>query len=230
MLSFLKSTFKISVALGFFVLPMDAAIAQSAGFLPGGNISIGSNGPVANFNTGPVGNSVLGGNGSVRVSPQGSGFRFNANSIAGNRSVSGPIGNGSQGFQSSQNGSGFFGGGPSSNSGFFGGGRSGQGAGTGLPTQGDMGVVNRESIRTQGRWNGDSRRTDNRNGWKSFGENVTSTLGTAMDSVDMRNFPSATESLGFRGGAAGWATTILGRNGRRLPPTSTSSVDLNIVE
>ena len=200
--SFLKSTFKFAVVVSFFALPVNSAQAQSSSnFLPSGNISMTNSGPVATFNTGPVGASLLGGNQNIAPT-QNSGFQFNPTSNNSNSAFGGPLGAGGQGF----------GGGSAASQ-----------------SQGATGLQSRESARTWGNQYGG---VDNTNAQRQWGNTTQETNLLSTGSVNPMPYPSASHDYGFSSGLRGWGGTIMGglRRGWYLPPTSTSAVDLNIVD
>lgn len=222
--SIIKSTFKIAVAIGFFVLPVNDAFAQSAGNNFGGNISMGSNGPVASFGTSlPGTTSVFGGNQGFSGPTQNSGFQFSNVTDTGNRAVGGPLGPQGQRTQGYGFGVG---------SGFFG--PSGTGA---RNSQGATGAQSRESITTQGNHYGNNQKTNRLQGWQRNGgvyqeTNLLSNDRSASNIFAQQAVPSGEHDYGFRTGAGAWGGTASQflRSGWYLPPTSTSSLDIDIVD
>lgn len=211
MLSHLKTTFKLSLlaasVVGFMVIQAGDARAQSSGFLPSGSIQMGQNGPVATFQN----SSLLGGQRSVIAPRQNAGFGFSPVD-SGSRAAgipTGPQGQGGVGY------------------GF------GEGSGgSAMSSQGATGVQSRESITTQGKWYGDAGETAPQQGWMRGNTTQETNILSQPVSALANPVPSNSFNFGFQGGVRGWGGTVYNgiRRGWILPPTSTTSVDLNIVD
>ncbi|MCA9817280.1 MAG: hypothetical protein R3C24_08560 [Cyanobacteriota/Melainabacteria group bacterium] len=213
MLSHFKTTFKLSLlaasVVGFMVSMAGDARAQSAGFLPSGSIQMGQNGPVATFQN----SSLLGGQSTVIAPRQNLGFGFSPVD-SGSRAAgipTGPQGQGGVGYS-------------------FGVGSGGNA----MSSQGDTGVQSRESITTQGKWYGDAGKTAPQQGWMSnrgATYQETNLLSQPVRAL-AQPIPSNSHNYGFQGGARGWGGTVYNgiRRGWILPPTSTTAVDLDIVD
>lgn len=205
--SLFKSTLQYAFVVGFMATCAGSAQAQSANFLPSGSIQMGTNGPVATF-SGP---SILGNsNNGFAGSTQNSGFGFSPVDT-GSRALGAPMG------PQGQRGQGYG----------YGAGSSG----SAMSSQGATGDQSRESITTQGNYYGNNQGTGQQQRWIRGSRNKQETNILSQSSVFSQPVPSASFNLGFQGGAQGFGGVVrgLGR-GWVLPPTSTASVDLDIVD
>jgi hypothetical protein len=230
-----KSSLSVLFAVGCIVSTASTASAQ--GFLDGGNIRMGSNGPVGSFNTG-LGNFNVNGNGvSAAVTTGAINGRINvgtdgvyANTNAGSFGFSMPGGNNdgrvsspTQGGVNMGNSTGM---GPQGQ--MVGGFNGGVGSfGSAYSSQGATGDQQHQSDTTNTKFQGNSRYT-RKNNSAIFERQRTNLLSTF--SFDQSSVPSGSFDYGFQTGAASWMGTARGAlNGWYLPRTSTGSFDGNIV-
>lgn len=228
-----SQSLSVLFALGILFSTANTASAQ----LEGGNIRMGPNGPQGSFNTG-IGNLNVGGNGANGSFTTGAlNGRFNVGPGGGNVNTNlGSFGfnmpGGSSGIVTSPTQGGVnygAGGGVGPQGQVPGGYNSGIGSfGSAYSSQAVMGDRVHDSDTTNTKFQGNSRQTRRQNNaiFERTRNNLLSTF-----SVDPTSYPSGSFDYGFPTGAGAWSGTARGvfTRGWALPPTSTSSVDINIV-